>query len=95
MGHGPVTVNKTYGYRGSKAIRNKRAPSNSRFSVNFKNFELIFGSMAKGEQGLPTEPLSSFTQPFLVLRKVRLTNSIACPTFFGLSEVGWAQGVHN
>jgi len=70
-----VKVNKMCGCRGFKAISDKRARGDGRFSVNFGPMKLVLGSVKRGEQGLSTELIFSFIGPkfaFLELRKTRL-----------------------
>ena len=70
-----MKVNKMCGCRGFKAISDERARGDGQFSVTFGPTKLIFGSVERGEQGLSTELIFSFTGPklaFLELWKTRL-----------------------
>jgi len=81
-----VKVNKMCGYRCFNVISDERAQSDGPFSVNFQPFDLIFGPVERGDQGLSNGPLFSMLGPkfaFSDLRKVRLKTANRLPALTG------------
>ena len=81
-----MKVNKMCGYRCFNVISDKRAHSDGPFSVNFRPFDLMFGPVERGDQGLSNGPLFSMLGPkfaFSELRKVRLTIANRLPSLTG------------